>query len=146
MRRRLSPTRTSARYPAGRGCPYGDGLPIESDYIKAEAIAGRLGSTLWAVIAPPQPGRRSVENDTVPRSPSVVWCGSVTTRLAAAETELARLLPLLSSVVVPNESVPDGNDARPQQYGMSRWIDMFSPRQLRFTEHSLKSFRELFRR
>ena len=32
--------------------------------------------------------------------------------------------------LIPTESVPEGNDARPQMYGSYRWCDMFTPRQL----------------
>lgn len=32
--------------------------------------------------------------------------------------------------LVPTELFPDGNDMRPRTYGMPRWCDMFTPRQL----------------
>ncbi|SMG13617.1 DUF1156 domain-containing protein [Dethiosulfovibrio salsuginis] len=32
--------------------------------------------------------------------------------------------------LIPTESFPQGNDMRPAIYGMSRWCDMFTPRQL----------------
>ena len=33
--------------------------------------------------------------------------------------------------LVPGETIPDGNKtSEPQRYGMSRWRDLFSPRQL----------------
>jgi len=32
--------------------------------------------------------------------------------------------------LIPTESIPQGNDMRPVIYGMPRWCDMFTPRQL----------------
>jgi len=32
--------------------------------------------------------------------------------------------------LIPTESIPQGNDMRPAIYGMTRWCDMFTPRQL----------------
>lgn len=32
--------------------------------------------------------------------------------------------------LIPTENFPDGNDMRPAIYGMTRWCDMFTPRQL----------------
>ena len=112
----------------GDGISIWDGLPIDSDYIKAEAQTHRMGSVLYAVAVryPAPPGSRSRATRGF-RSPTSVDLEA----LADAETETARLLPVwLATGVVPDEEVPEGNDKRPQQYGMTRWIDMFSPRQL----------------
>ena len=32
--------------------------------------------------------------------------------------------------LIPTERFPDGNDMRPVSYGMTRWCDLFTPRQL----------------
>lgn len=32
--------------------------------------------------------------------------------------------------IIPTEGIPDGNDMRPVLYGMPRWCDLFTPRQL----------------
>jgi adenine-specific DNA methylase len=52
--------------------------------------------------------------------------------LAAAERELAKLRPNWERRnVIPTENYPlVTSDERPIQYGMPRWADMFSPRQL----------------
>lgn len=52
--------------------------------------------------------------------------------VAAAETELRRLLPQWEAKgLVPNEEIPeDMEDKRPREYGMKRWRDFFLPRQL----------------
>ena len=45
---------------------------------------------------------------------------------------------------MPNERFPeDGNDDRPIQYGMPRWRDLFSPRQLLCHGTSVEVFREM---
>lgn len=97
-----------------------DGLAIDGEYIRAEAQAGRMGSDLYALAIRTPQGRSF-------RAPTPVDL----TALAAAERELARLLPAwLEEDVVPTERVPPGNDNRPTLYGMSLWRHMFSPRQL----------------
>ncbi len=98
-----------------------DGLAIAGDYIRAEAQAGRLGSELYAVAVRTARGRGF-------RGPTRTDLDA----LAAAETELARLLPgWLEQGIVPAERIPEGlKTAEPRNYGMPHWRDMFSPRQL----------------
>jgi putative DNA methylase len=99
-----------------------DGLPIDGDHVKSEAQAKRMGSQLYAVAIRTTQGRGF-------RAPTAVDLDA----LAAAEAELARVLPKwLADDVVPNEmidSVSNYNRGH-RLYGMQRWIDMFSPRQL----------------
>jgi len=110
-----------------------DGLVIDGDYIKAEAQADRMGSMLYAVAIRTSKGRGF-------RPPTQTDLEA----LAAAEAELTRLLPQWEADdVLPTESVPLGNDTRPHQYGMSRWRDMFSPRQLLVHGTFLDEFRRL---
>ena len=104
-----------------------DGLAIDGEYIKAEAQAGRMGSVLYAVaIRRRAVGAKRAERTFRPPTPTDLQA------LASAGKDLERLLPgWLSSGVVPVEEVPDGNKTRePLNYGMTRWRDMFSPRQL----------------
>lgn len=97
-----------------------DGLAISGDYIKAEAQAGRMGSILYAVAV-------RVDGARDFRAPTTTDFAA----LASAETELDRLRPEWeANDILPKELVPEGNDNRPHHYGMSRWRDMFSPRQL----------------
>ena len=97
-----------------------DHLTIEGDYIKAEAQAGRMGSNIYAVVVRTVAGR--------------IFCAPTATdqeALVAAEVELARVMPQWERAdLIPDEAFPDGNDMRPVNYGMPRWCDMFSPRQL----------------
>lgn len=99
-----------------------DEMPIRGDYIKAEAAGGRMGHILYAVCAtsPFSSGRYF-------RPPSAVDQKA----LDEAAEEWARWRDSATrDGLVPDESIPPGNDKRPQQYGMLNWVDMFSPRQL----------------
>jgi len=51
--------------------------------------------------------------------------------LAAAERRLLEKWPEWERQgIIPTEAFPEGNDMRPVVYGMTRWCDMFPPRQL----------------
>ncbi|MYE97964.1 MAG: DUF1156 domain-containing protein [Acidimicrobiaceae bacterium] len=64
--------------------------------------------------------------------------------VAAAENELERLLPGWEAEdVLPDEPVPPGNDERPHLYGMPRWRDMFTPRQLLVHGCFVEEYRKL---
>ncbi len=110
----------------GTGVSVWDGLPIDSDYIKAEAQAGRMDSVLYAVAT-----RISVPGSTrkqrLYRPPTSLDREAIQ---AAAITVEKLLQGWVATGVVPAEEVPDGNDGRPKNYGMLHWRDMFSPRQL----------------
>jgi len=109
----------------GDGISIWDDLVIDSDYIKAEAQAGRLRSTMYAIAVRVPEGRK--KGTRTYRAPTQTDLDAV--RLAEAETE-HNLAHWVSIGAVPTEAIPFGNDTRPQQYGMDLWRDMFSPRQL----------------
>jgi adenine-specific DNA methylase len=51
--------------------------------------------------------------------------------LKDAEARLQERWPAWEAAgVIPTERFPEGNDTRPIQYGMPRWCDLFTPRQL----------------
>ena len=114
-------TKQAGTWSRGSAVSPWDGLVIDSTYIKEQAQAGRMGEVLYAVAIRTARGRGF-------RAPTDVDLRA----LAAAQTELDRLLPQLErDDVLPTEAVPAGNKTRePHNYGMPRWRDMFTPRQL----------------
>jgi putative DNA methylase len=51
--------------------------------------------------------------------------------LEEAEKRLQQKWPEWEAAgLIPTERFPEGNDTRPIQYGMPRWCDLFTPRQL----------------
>ena len=110
-----------------------DGLAVDGDYIRQEARAGRMGSELYAVAVRTTSGRSF-------KAPTQVDLDAI----SAAEHELAAVLgDWLADGVLPTEAVPEGNDERPHRYGMARWRDMFSPRQLLVHGTFVDEFRKL---
>ena len=103
-----------------------DGLVVDGDYIKAEAQEGRMWPTLYAVrVAKPKAGGRGVTYEY--RPPTQVDLDG----LSAAALELAKVEDAWAADdVLPTEAIPPGTDSRPHQYGMPRWRDMFTDRQL----------------
>jgi adenine-specific DNA methylase len=106
-----------------------DGLVIDGDYLKSEAQAGRMGSVLYGV-ATRMPVSASGRTKWVRayRAPS----SDDIQALEAAEAELAtHWSDWLARGVLPAEEVVDGHKtAEPLRYGIRKWTDMFSPRQL----------------
>lgn len=110
------------------------GEAIPGDYIKAEAQAGRMGQMLYA-IANKSPGTPDF------RPPTAADLEGV----RRAEIALAENLPRWEAAgLVPDDPIPEGNKtSEPHRYGMFRWSDMFSPRQLLAMLTFLETLREL---
>ena len=128
-------------------CPYPDcGRPIEGDHIKAEAQAGRMGEQLYAIVfkrrvlKTTKSGRKKEGWERGYRVPTDVDDVS-----ALIAERLAEKLPVWEAEdFIPSERVPsDINDDRPIQYGMPRWRDLFSPRQLLGHVTAIEIYREL---
>ncbi|MBN1856438.1 MAG: DUF1156 domain-containing protein [Dehalococcoidia bacterium] len=97
------------------------GDAIDGEYIKAEAQAGRMEQQLYAV------GTKTT-GGFVFRAPNEADLSAV----RAAQQELGLRLPGWESKgLVPSGDLPEGNKtSEPIRYGIQRWDQMFSPRQL----------------
>lgn len=106
---------------------------ISSDYIKAEAQAGRMGEILYCIETQTASGREYVAPDN-----------SDLDVVIQAKKRLNEVQPAwIAQNIIPNEAFPPGNDNRPLLYGMPTWADFFSPRQLLATGTFVETLREL---
>ena len=109
------------------------GETIDSEYIKTEAKAGRMGQVLY-VVAVKRPGGFDYRPPTLDELNAVVF----------AEKALAeKKANWIVKDIIPNEGFPEGNDNRPLMYGMPTWADFFSPRQLLSIGLFLETMKEL---
>ena len=108
-------------YARGRGWSLFTGTEMSPEYIKSQGRQGNMGNALYAVAA-----RAGMRLEFRPPTQTDLDA------LADAERELARLRPQWErDGIIPTELYPDVTaDNRPRLYGMARWADMFSPRQL----------------
>lgn len=98
-------------------------LPLDEDYIKAEAQAGRLGQQL-AMIGFKKQG----QSERFFRPPTDADLTAVNMAQRALEESLPKWR---AKGFVPEERVPDGTKTRELlNRGMTKWSDVFSPRQL----------------
>ena len=146
-------TKTSDQSPgtvsrAKASCPYPNcGATTPAGYISQEAQGGRLGHQLYCIIyrdtweTRTKSGRPSKRPKTS-RGFRVPKEGDDNT--AELDTRLAGLAELWErGNILPTEEVPHGDDNRPHQYGMPRWRDMFSPRQLLAHGYCVQAFQDL---
>lgn len=108
-------------YADGKGISLFTGRQIPTDYIKAKAQAGEMGRALYAVALKTPQGL-----EFQPPTPADLQA------IQAAERELVRCRPEWERAnVIPTERYPEvSSDDRPRLYGMPRWADLFSLRQL----------------
>ncbi len=127
-------TKKAGTWSRGKAVSPWDDLVIDSEYIKAEAQAGRMGEALYAVANRTARGRGF-------RAPTDVDLQA----LADAEAALERLLPQWErDDVLPAEAIPPGNKTNePHNYGMTLWRDMFTQRQLLVHGTFVEEYREL---
>jgi len=110
------------------------GTVADSDYVKQEARAGRMGRELMAVVCT-RPGHRGKVYLAADQLPSDMWPDD-----SAIRRRIERLCEE-TGLTVPEEPLPTRNDPeteaeeitlgfRVQPYGFTRWADLFTPRQL----------------
>lgn len=130
-------------------CPFEDcGRLVSGDHIKAEAQAGRMGEQLYAVVikrrieTATKAGKRGKDKwERAYRAPRAE--DDVSQQLAAA---LAQKVPEWEALdMLPTESIgePSNYDRGHRMYGMNRWTDMFSPRQLLGHVTGVEVYRQL---
>ena len=137
-------------------CPYPDcGRVIDGDQVKAQAQAGGMGEQLFAVVFKKQviTGHTKATKKK-PSSPKIKWERGYRSprpeddNSAAIEAALAEKLPEWEALdLVPNEELPFGYETNIRWplhlYGIKRWTQFFSPRQLLCHGTSSEIFREL---
>ena len=99
--------------------PY-DNLVIDGDYIKETAQSGGMTQILYAIAIRKPSGERTFRalNERDQEA------------LRAADRNFDEVKDAwFASGVLPTEEFPDGNDLRPKQYGLDRWVDFYTPRQ-----------------
>ncbi|MCK5036524.1 MAG: DUF1156 domain-containing protein, partial [Candidatus Sabulitectum sp.] len=120
--------------------PWANNQPVDGSYIKEEAQAGRMGQQLYAIAVKKNRG-------TEYRAPTQADLDAV----ELAEAELERKTPEWRvNGIIPDDVIPCGNKtSEPQRYGMYKWSDMFSSRQLlsicTYLEELLEVKEKLFR-
>jgi putative DNA methylase len=121
-------------YRRGKGISLFNTLAIPPDYIKAKARNGEMGSQLYAIAVKTPTGLEF-------RPPSEV-------ELSALEDARRAVLSLREAGkdhgLLPTEDIPFGEKTRELlNWGMSQWIDLFSPRQLLCMFTLVKELRKL---
>lgn len=104
-----------------------DGLTIDGDYIKAEAQAGRMWSSLYAVAVwkPRKSGRGKIA-----RIREATEIDALALEKAAKELADLEAGRWMANDILPHEAIPAGlKTSEPHRYGIAHWREMFTPRQ-----------------
>jgi adenine-specific DNA methylase len=133
-------------------CPYPDcNRVIDGDQVKAQAQAGGMGEQLFAVVFK---RRLPVEYTKTGKAKKDKWERGYRAprpeddNTAAIEAALDEKLPEWEALdLVPNEEIPFGFETNIRWplhlYGIKKWTDFFSPRQLLCHATSVEIFRDL---
>lgn len=108
-------------YNRGKGISLYTGRPIDGDYIKAMAQAGNMKNQLYAIAVKTEKGLEFFPPDK----------GDLDV-LVSAENDYKKIKRQWeTNNIIPMESFPiNASDKRPILYGMSKWSNLFAPRQL----------------
>lgn len=123
----------SGLFSGGRAISPYDNLVVDGDYIKAEAKAGRMSQVLYAVVVKTAAGRTF-------RAPTDADLEA----LDQAEKFVTESLPIWEATgIVPSAAIPEVSnyDRGHRMYGINRWLDFFSPRQLLTHAAFVQAFR-----
>ena len=129
-------------------CPYPTcGATTPAGYISQEAQAGRLGHQLYCIIYR-DIWHTKTKSGALSKRPKTARGFRVQMpdddNTAEVDTKLAELAEQWQrDNILPSEEVPHGDDQRPHNYGMPRWRDMFSPRQLLAHGYCVQAFHDL---
>ena len=128
-------------------CPFTDcGRVVEGDEIKKQAQAGLMGEQLYAVVFK----RRTIVLTKTGKE-RVKWVRGYRAPVCSDNNAkeisdfLSEKMPEWEAMdVVPNEEIPVGHKTdEPRRYGMLKWLDIFSPRQVLVHGTSGETIREL---
>ena len=115
-------------------CPFSDcGRIVDGDEVKCQAQSQKMGQQLFAIVV-----KRRVITKTKTGKNKIGWVQEFRAPRSEDDTSeavMARLKEKLSEWealdVIPNEIIPEGlKTNEPIRYGITRWSEMFSPRQL----------------
>jgi len=129
-------------------CPFPDcGRVIDGDEIKRQAQAGQMGEQLYTVVykqrvvvGRTKTGKEKVKSVRGYRAPRPE--DEVTDRMRAALDE--KMPEWTARGIVPDEEINPGNKTEePRRYGMTRWRDLFSARQLYGHCVSVEAYQQL---
>ena len=122
------------------------GTTTPKGYLASEAQAGRMGHRLYCVIY--RDSWRDKKSDGTCRKRETTCRIFAEPQVRHEQGQhIASMLAITEQQweqadILPSESVPIGNDLRPQTYGMEKWVKMFNPRQQLAHGYCVQAFRE----
>ena len=101
--------------------------PAPADHVKEMAIAGRMGESLAAIVAalPPKPKRKKRQKVYLNPESTLLQNGNVYRERLAAVLSETGLMPLEERM-----NTADSTTVAGRGYGIDRWLDLFTDRQL----------------